>query len=479
MTDDKLAQSADYKEMLPYWERVSTVMSGVEAMRAMSKVYLPRFPEEAQDSYDYRVNSSRLTDIFSDIIESLASKPFAREVGLADGAPEFFRKFVEDVDVANNHIHIFAQQVFFNGIAYAIDWIFVDYPVLTSAATLADERAADARPYFVRIPAKDVLEVRSDVSRGRESVTYVRINESYFNEQQKQIYRVREFEKKDGNPTFNVWERGADEIEWRLVDDGVLSIQDIPIVPFYTGQRRLGSWTFTQPMKRVIDLQIEHYQQETDLKLARQQTAFPMLTGAGITPPVDSKGNPVKLPIGPGAVLYAPMNEQGQHGAWNTLEPSTSSLQFLAAERDKTEQQMRELGRQPLTAGTSGITQVAAAFASQRASSAVQAWAYMLKDSLESALRFAAQWVGVDYEPTVYINTDFAIEIGDDKAPELLLNMQKDGLISRETLLREMKRRGILSEEVDEEAEALRLLSETGQVESGETPITSGMVNNA
>lgn len=479
MTDDKLAQSADYKEMLPYWDRVSAVMSGVEAMRASSKIYLPRFPEEAQESYDYRVSSSRLTDIFSDIVESLASKPFTREVGLADGAPEFFKKFIEDVDVANNHLHLFAQQVFFNGIAYAIDWIFVDYPVLTSASTLADERAADARPYFVRIPAKDVLEVRSDASGGRERVTYVRINESYFDDKQNLVQRVREFEKLDGNPTFSVWERVNDEIEWTLVGDGVLSIPDIPIVPFYTGQRRLGSWTFTQPMKRVIDLQIEHYQQETDLKLARQQTAFPMLTGTGITPPKDGKGNPMKLPIGPGAVLYAPMNEHGQHGLWGTLEPSTSSLQFLAAERDKTEQQMRELGRQPLTAGTSGITQVAAAFASQRASSAVQAWAYMLKDSLENALRFAAQWAGIAYEPTVYINTDFAIEIGDDKAPELLLNMQKDGLISRETLLREMKRRGILSEEVDEEAEALRLLSETGQVESGETPITSGMVNNA
>ena len=81
---DHLEPSADYLAMKPYWDKVDAITAGVEAMRARSASYLPSFPNESRENYAYRVQSSRLTDIFSDITESLAAKPFTREVGLAD-----------------------------------------------------------------------------------------------------------------------------------------------------------------------------------------------------------------------------------------------------------------------------------------------------------------------------------------------------------------------------------------------------------
>lgn len=453
-TDELLAPSADNQSMLPYWRKVDAITTGVEALRTQK--YLPRFPMESDEGYAYRMRSTVLVDIFSDIVESLAGKPFAREAGLADdSAPDQIKAFIEDVDRSDNHLHVFAQQVFFAGVAYGLDWILVDYPEVPEGATLADERDYGARPYFVRVRCSDMLEVRSDHIGGREVITYARINESVGD-----IRRVRIFRRDGGRATWELWQ-SLPQQDWVLGGAGVVSIGEIPIVPYYTGRRDGASWRFTMPMRGVADLQIEHYQSITDLKLTKQQSAYPMLIGNGMSPPKDEHGNDARLPVGPGRALYSPMNDQGQHGSWEIIEPAANTLVFLSSEADKLEAKMREMGRIPLTAGTAGMTQIAVAFSSQRASAAVQAWAYQLKDVLERALRLATRWMGIDYDPTVYIDTDFAINLGDDRAPELLLRLYEVGALTLETLLREFKRRSILSAEMDTEEEILRLLEES------------------
>lgn len=472
---DMLATSGDYAAMLPYWQRVADITEGVEALRRRPRVYLPQFPNESAKNYAYRNANSKFSDIFSDIVESLSSKPFSREVGLAnESVQERVAAVVEDADRTGNHLHVFAQDVFHAGIANAIDWILVDHTKAPATNTVAEERKAGSRPYLVRIPALNMLAVYSGMHAGREVFTYAKIDETRTvvkGGKEMVVPRVRilardELTGKDGevvgygHPRFEVWEKPAGADAWALVDQGALSIAEIPLVPFFTGRRKPGTWQITTPLKRVADLQIEHYQQETNLKSAKELTAFPVFKGEGVSPPVDAEGKPVSIPLGPSTMLWAPLNDNGHHGSYGILEISATSLQFLSAEIDKTEAQMRELGRQPLTSGTSGITQVAAAFASQRSASAVQAWAFLLKDALEKSLRYAAQWMGDTLEPVVYVHTDFAIELGADKAPELLAQMKKDGDLSLATLWDELKRRAILSPEFNADDEAHRLLDE-------------------
>ncbi|MCK1975161.1 hypothetical protein LNK20_20980, partial [Bacillus safensis] len=75
----------------------------------------------------------------------MASKPFSKEVTLAnDTVPEAIKVVTEDIDGGGNHLHVFADNVFFNGIHNAIDWILVDYPTVPEGATLADEKRMGA-----------------------------------------------------------------------------------------------------------------------------------------------------------------------------------------------------------------------------------------------------------------------------------------------------------------------------------------------
>ncbi len=470
---DHMATSADYQAMQGYWTKVAAIRGGVDAMRKAGKTFLPQFPNESDPNYAYRLENSKFTDIYSDIVENLASKPFSKEVALAnDAVPEPIKVITEDVDGGGNHLHVFADSVFFNGIHNAIDWILVDYPTVPQGATLADEKRMGARPYWVRIPAADMLWVESKVIKGKEEFTYAKIYEPITQRdsagKEKRIDRVRILTRDEleggqyGPARYEIWEKGTQSnAGWSLIEKGAISIGVIALVPFFTGRREGTTWRIRPPMRNVAELQVEHYQQETNLKSAKELTAFPMLAGNGVEPPVDEEGKPVMAPIGPSVVLYAPPSQDGaRSGQWQFIEPSATSLKFLSEEVDKTEAQMRELGRQPLTAGTSGITQVAAAFASQKSASAVQAWAFMLKDCLERAYVFTAMWLSVKLEPTVYVNTDFAVELGDDKAPDTLLTMNERGTLSTQTLWQEMKRRSILSPEFDGEEEERRLIEE-------------------
>ncbi|HLO63178.1 MAG TPA: DUF4055 domain-containing protein, partial [Azonexus sp.] len=133
---------------------------------------------------------------------------------------------------------------------------------------------------------------------------------------------------------------------------------------------------------------------------------------------------------------------------------------FLASEIDRSEKQMRELGRQPLTAQMGNLTVVTTAFAASKGISAVQAWALGLKDALELAWKYTAIWMGRTEEPTIAIHTDFAIDMESDKAPDFLLKLREMEEISHDALIAEAKRRDFLGPEYDGDADMVKILGE-------------------
>jgi hypothetical protein len=185
-----------------------------------------------------------------------------------------------------------------------------------------------------------------------------------------------------------------------------------------------------------------------------------MLAGNGVMPDTDGAGNPKTVPVGPMAVLYAPPGADGGHGQWEFITPQAETLRFLADDIEKTIQQLRELGRQPLTAQSGNLTKITTAVAAAKGNSAVQVWALGLKDALEQALKLTAQWLATDEEPEVSIYTDFGVDAMADVAPEILLKTRQNGDISGTTLRAELKRYGILSAEFDEESERTLLQSD-------------------
>lgn len=507
--------SSDYRAMAPYWKMVGTILHGVDALRSVLQIggtgavagpaipyaslsqlnayrrgragsmspYLPQFPSERNDAYDMRRQNAPLANIYSDVSENLSSKPFSKTLELEESTADDLKKLAQNIDGQSNNLHVFSAEVFKAGIDKGIDWILVDFNKVSRPLTLADERAMGTRPYWVRIPCEQMLAVYSDFINGQEVITHARIYEPRierdgFNE--KLVESVRIFNREpvvdeatgrvvnylgatwelhelQGNPDTKLTETQ----NWTLVDQGTITIGIIPLVAFKTGKREGSSWRVKPPLKDIAYMQIEEFQQESNLKTIKEYTAFPMLAGQGVSRPKDDAGKDLELEIGPRTVLFAPPNMSGagtSAARWEFIEPSAQCLTFLQMDLEKLRTEMRDLGKQPLA--TANLTVVTTANVSMRAHNAVQAWALGLKDALEQAWIITCRWMGRNDEVVVRVHTDFGVDFqaGTELATLQASRAAKD--LSQETYWAELKRRGVLSDDFDEEEETKLLAKE-------------------
>lgn len=459
-----LRRAKDIEFMVPYWDKVDAIVEGHDAVVRAGKDFLPKFMQEDEEEYKTRLSMTKFTNIYRDVLEGLSSKPFQEEITLiGEGIPDEIKEFMEDVDASGSNLTVFAAQTFFNGINSAIDWIFVDYPTVSVGKPLsvAEAKAANIKPFWTHVLGRNVLEVRSEIIGAKEHISYIRVFEPSNNSDPD---RVRVFEKFGSVVSWTLWEENEKAIELKdkmvKVGEGTLSIDIIPFIPFITGRREGKSYKIYPTMRDAVDLQIVLYQEESGLQFIKTMAGYPMLAANGIKPERDKDGMPKKLAVGPMKVLYGVPDGNGNHGNWSYVEPNANSMEFLKKSIDSTKQDLRELGRQPLTALSSQLTTVTTSIAAGKAKSAVGAWALLLKDALENAFLITARYMNIDYETEVNVYNDFD-NISDSNADvDNLLQARQNGDLSQETLWFEMKRRKILSPEFDSEAERNRILEE-------------------
>lgn len=454
------AKSDDYDAMWDYWSRVSDIFQGEEAIIKAATKYLPVFPNEHEDNYNFRKSLAKFTNIFRDMVEGLASKPFEQEVQLTEpkSPPEQLSEFIDDVDGSGNNISVFSMDTFFNGIGYAIEWIFVDYSRKADdvVRSVAEEQALGLRPFWSHVLCTNVYEVKSAVIGGKEQLTYFRLFEPANGAHPKQF---REMFYENGFASFKIWIYNKVKDDYELGDEGKISIGIIPMVPFITGRRKGKSFQFFPPMKDAADLQIKLYRAESNLEHTKTVAAFPMLVGQGVKPEIKG-GKIVPVPVGPGVALYAPATGDGTQTDWKYIEPAGSTLTFLKEDTKDIKQDLRELGRQPLTVNSGNLTTITTAVAAGKSKSAVKTWGIGLTDALTLALDYTCRWMNIAVEPSVkvYDEYDDLLEPGADA--QMLLSAASQGKLSTATLWNEWQRRKILSSEFDPEKEKEAILAE-------------------
>lgn len=490
---DPSVQSSSYQMMLDYWQTAHDLLKGARAVRAGGERYLPRFDEETAAEYRKRCKFARYTNVYGDIVDSLSAKPFSEEVKILDGSGQM-EQLSEDIDGQGNNLHNFAATYFKNALNYAVDWIFVDYAKVSPTVidtngnqrrrSVTDARRSGARPYWVRVPALDMIAVYSATMEGREFFVHARMRETIVVREadytEGTIEQIRELNRPPlynddnelvgyGPAEFIIWQKRTTKVgrkvsvQWEQVDSGPITIGEIALVPLIIGDREdVNSWVIKAAMEDCADLQIDLYQQETGLQYARNMTSYPMLTGNGIEPVIDPKTKkPIKMQMGPRTVLYAPpVPGSTNSSSWAFIEISASSLKFLAEEVESTTKELRELGKQPLTANSGNLTVVTTAFAAQKGNSAIQRWSLALKDALEQACVYTAMWLNEADEATVYVKSDYDSDIMGHEDFTEVVSMRKEGDLSQETLWDEAQRRRILSDEFDPEAEKKALEKE-------------------
>lgn len=482
--------SSDYLAMSDFWGMVRDILGGVPSMRNNCACYLPKLPEESDPDHKMRVALSPFTNIYGDISGNLASKPFAKDLALSEDAAEAIAGapgkdkvrtggLVENIDAQGNSLHVFASNSFKEGVDKGLTWILVDFTRARQDGarplSQAEEQAQGLRPYWVHMPPENVIAAYSVAVGGVDTLFHVRVLEESRERDgfgEKHVRRVRVMDRAftglsgDGTPsalgpaTWALYEEqkvdGKDKPEWVLIDRGAYSIGIIPMVPVFIGQRVGSSFRVVPPLRDLAYMQVEEYQQEANLKSISMLTAFPMLAGNGVTPPVDAQtGQAIMVPVGPRRVLFAPPNADGDHGEWKFIEPSAESLKFLEERLNTFRDQMRDLGMQPLA--RANLTVVTTSNLSRKASSQVQKWAILFEDALDRALAITAMWLGIKDETSATLYKDFAVEAEEGAELDALLKAEGQSVVSKRTVAEEFKRRGVLSDAYDFDQEQVRI----------------------
>ncbi len=519
---DPSVPSSDYKAMQPYWAQVSAILAGVEAMRGVSgyggavagpaqpyanlsqikkgngggaeSPYLPRFPKEDPANYDFRRRNAPFTNIYSDISRSLAAKPFVKECALEETTPDDLKKLSENIDGMGHNLHMFAHTMFKGGIDKGVHYILVDYTKVPAGATLADERAMGARPYWISLPAERVIAGYSAFFGGQEIITHIRIDECAVERvgyEERTVQRVREFDREelrsvDGQVIayaparwrlHELVEDDKHQATWQVIDEGPVSIGIIPLVRFYTGA--CHGWRVEPPLTDIAHLQVELFQQESNLKTCKELTAISMLAGQGING-TDKNDVPLDITISPYTVLFSPpgMGDTASAGKWEWLKTDAANPTYLEASNDRLGERMRDLGMLPLSVPNQTI--VNTANISVKAHSQIQTWALIAENALEQAWKITCMWLGQKLEPQVEIYTDFGVDMTAQTDLDTLVKCEAAGVISKLTTQEELKRRGVLSDDFDPEEEEERLAEQQQGLEPEQVidPVTGKVVPN-
>jgi hypothetical protein len=465
-------RSSERAAMESTWALIGDIMKGAEAARNPSRGYLPKYEAESDDEFRRRLACAPWRPIFADCVATLVAKPFTRDVTLGEGASARMQEFARNVDMQGNNLTVFARKVFADAIEHGWTCILVDYPDMAGAVTIADEMATGARPYFVHVPARDFVALYRNEIFGDDSISHARIAESYvqrvgYNEER--INQVRVMEpglwevwQQVTNVTANRSPRATSA--WTMTSSGKISRggkSSVPMAFLRLGEMD-GPVMCQPPLRDLADMQIELFRALSRKDEVMTFSAAPMLRIIGIQKPDEA------LPTGPRHAIYVPASEGNP--SVDYLQPNAANIREIRDDIEGIMNDMRRLGMQPMlqkaNVSVAGTLEDAA-----KAHSVLQAWAMMLKDTLEQAFVLAAEYMGNgEAAPSVDVHTDFTAGAESATTVTALSAARQRGDISRRTWWQEAQRQNVLSPGFDADQED-ELLAEEAEALEGEEEI--------
>jgi hypothetical protein len=448
-------KSVAYKEMEPRWDMVADLLGGTPAMRAAATKWLPKEEDETEPKYKNRLARSFLFEAFSDTVDKLAAKPFAKPVTIKKEPVGALKDFNKDVTRCGDDINKFAQAIFADALAYGMVDILVDYPQITPTDTLADERAKGARPVFVHLQSKNILGTRTEYSEaGQQTITEIRIREcrtepkGAFGDQEVEYVRVYR------TADWELWRKDPDKKTWSMELNGAHTFGAVPVVTLTLG-KTTGFRTCKLPLEALAWMNIAHWQSGSDQRNILRFARIGILFGKGFSDEQIEAG----ITVGPNAFVGVTSTEADLKYVGYT----GTSIEAGQADLDKLEALMETLGAQPMTEKGGGQTATGKLIDDAgRVQTTIQAWIKLLENALTAAYGAACKWLGQELPAEFQIDvfSDFTLTPRASADLDWILAARAQGDLDHETVINEAKRRGVLNDDVTAESVATKLQDE-------------------
>ena len=298
----------------------------------------------------------------------------------------------------------------------------------------------NGRPYWVSYTPREILGWRTELQDGEEKFTQLRLLENVIEPEglygEKQIEQVRVL-----TPGAFEVHRRDDKGEFKLFDEGKMSLSDIPFSVAYAN--RINLMESRPPMEDIAELNLKAYQTQSDLDNQLHISAVPMLAFFGFPQSAE------EVSAGPGEAIAFPSEGRAEY-----IESKGISYDAQFKRLEQIASQINELGLaavlgQKLSAETAEAKRIDRS----QGDSTMQVVAQQMQDMIDNSLLFHAQYLGSNEAGSCFVNRDFLAQRLDPQEIGSLLQLYTAGTITQKTLLDQLTECEVLGDEFDVEEE--------------------------
>lgn len=439
-------------EQMARWELPTDLMGGTLQMRACGMKWLPKEPKELWDKYVIRLSRAVLYNGFKSAIRRVVGKPFSREVTVT-GLPPALESMLKNVDLQGSTVTQFAKRLMKDAAVYGKTHFYVDYPRTGGNQTLRDEITGEVRPYFIHIPATDVIDATPEIdpATGEEYPAVIRVKDKYWQREGKWGSRLVDRTRVYTPGQVDTYESANNE-EPRLVDSSTVLVKGktptrIPLVIIYFEKEDFFS--ASPPFEDLAWVNLAHWQSSADQRNALRFGRIGILLAKGFSTAEVEKGiditpNMAQMSVSPDADM-------------KYVEQSGAALQAGERDLEKLEKQMETMGTQPFIERTRDTTATGKRLDEGATDSQVQSWIRAIEGGLERGFELAADYMGITLPEDFCVDvfSEFSLVTAADTDIDHILAMRSavPPLISAKTALLEVQRRNLISDDIDVDAE--------------------------
>ena len=421
--------NAAYQRMANFWGLIEDLKEGTYKIRSEHRKYLPQLEREVDDSYDRRLSRSNVVPFMQRIEKMLAGMLVRKPVRL-DGVSDLVREQLFDVSLEGDDLNVWLYTTARTVISYGHCGVLVDAP----------KDGDKVRPYWVTYEPKNILGWRTEVIDGVRQLTQLRLME-----------QVVEPDGKYGEKIvkqIRVLEPGRFEIhrkdkkgEYKLHDEGEMSIKDkIPFSVAYSN--RVGYYESRSPLYDIAELNLKHYQIQSDLDNILHISSVPLLAVFGYP-------NSDEITTGPSEALSLPPESRMEY-----ISPSSDSYESQFRRLEDLKDQINTLSLAAVL-GQKLVGESAEAKRIDRSQndSTMMVVAQQMQDLIDNCLKFHSEYLNEPNAGSSFVNRDFVTARLEPQEIQSLLALFTAGTISQETLLTQLSSGEILGDDFDVEEE--------------------------
>lgn len=434
-------------DMREDWAIIDALMGGTRAMRVANIRFLPKWPKEEPDAYQSRLNTSTLLPALSETVQNMTGRVFADPITLTDDVPDQIKEMAEDFDLQGNNLQVWAQSLFSGGLSHGLFHVLVDHPKAEGIKTKAEEKSAGVRPYAVIIKPGQVLGWRSANKGGEQVLTQFRylecveVDDGAFGT--KSVDQIRVLVP-GGWATYIEVDDGKGQKTWQKNDEGLTSLAVIPLTTFYT--KRTGFLTATPPLLELANMNVKHWQSQSDQDNILHIARVPMLAVIGL-----DEGEPITVGAGSATRLPKDCDMKWVEHTGKAIEAGRQSLLDLVDDMRLAGAKLLQKDKQSVKTATQAEDEAA------QEMSPLQTMAGQLEDALDQVLQYFALWMNLPEGGHVQVKGNFDVDFSPETTMPFLLNMNINGVLSDQSLFAEVQRRGMLSEDLDWDEEMVKI----------------------